>query len=145
MRALKQEELAALLEESLAYARTYHREKLGPGLFTNPVLPAFPTPRPWAQLDKAYDGRVTNLFEGFATLMQSAPEMFEPPFRVLRNAEDGRTWKVRTSGVVVEIEITLEDGTNITRERKCASAEKADFEVTALVAEQLQDGFVEVR
>jgi len=145
MRALKQEELAVLLEESLAYARSYHREKLGPGLFTAPSLPAIAEPRPWAQLDKAYEARLTDLFEGFAKLMDVSPALFEPPFRVLRNAEDGRTWKVRTSGVLVEIQIVLDDGTAINRERRCASAEKAELEALALVAEQLQDGFVEAR
>jgi hypothetical protein len=44
-----------------------------------------------------------------------------------------------------EIQIVLEDGTAIKRERRCASAEKAEFEALALVAEQLQDGFVEAR
>jgi hypothetical protein len=145
MRALKTDDLAALLEEAIAFARTYHREKLAPGLFESPVVPVFETPRTWAQLDKVYYASAPDLFERSANLLERHPDLFAPPFRELKNAADGRKWKVRTSGTMVEIEIELDDGTSIKRERRCASAEKAEAEARALIAEQLADGFVESR
>ncbi len=143
LRAMKAEDLATLIEESLAFGRASQREKLGPGLFTDPPIAAFPTPRTWTQIDRAYCAHAPDLFERFASLLESMPELFEPPFRQLRNAEDGRKWKVRTSGVVVEIQIELADGTLITRERRCTSNETAEIEALALINEQLQDGFSE--
>lgn len=143
--ALKQDGLVAILEESLAYARAHHRERLNPGMLTEPATSVpYETPRLWAPLERAYLEGAPDLFEAVAALIESSPALFEPPFRELKNA-DGTTWKVRTSGVLVEIKIELNDGTSIARERRCASTEKAELEVLSLIKEQLQDGFVEAR
>ena len=142
--AMGRTEVATLLQESLATAREHHRHLLAPGLFNDPVLPVIENPRALAQLDKAYFALPHDLFESFASLIEAAPNLFEPPFRQLRHGEDGRKWRVRTSGAAIEIEIELEDGTLITRTRQCTTASRAEQEVQTLINEQLADGFVDV-
>jgi hypothetical protein len=142
--AMGRTEIASLLQEALATTREHHRHLLAPGLTTEPVLPVIESPRSLAQLDKAYFALPHDLFESFASLIEAAPHFFEPPFRQLQHREDGRKWRVRTSGAAIEIEIELDDGTSITRTRQCATASRAEQEVQTLINEQLADGFVDV-
>ncbi len=144
LKAMGRNELAALLEESLGTAREHHRHLLAPALTTEPVLTATETPRLLPVLDKSYFSLSGDLFESFASLIEAAPQLFEPPFRELQHREDGRKWRVRTSGASIEIEIQLEDGTSITRTRQLATASRAEQEVQTMINEQLADGFVDV-
>ena len=79
------------------------------------------------------------------SLLEQEPLLFEPPFHELQHLEDGRKWRVRTSGAGIEIEIALSEGTLITRKRACATATQAEQETAALIAEQVADGFTELR
>lgn len=137
-------EFCGLLQEALMMARQDYRHLLAPGLAEQPVLPVMEAPRSFAQLDKAYFALPVDLFESFASLIEAAPHLFEPPFRQLQHREDGRKWRVRTSGAAIEIEIELEDGTSITRTRQCATASRAEQDVQTLINEQLADGFVDL-
>ncbi len=142
--AMERPELARVLEESLVVAREEYRHLLAPSLFQQPVVAKPDTMRTWGLLEKAYLSQSRELFDAFATLIETRPNLFEPPFRQLRNRDDGRKWRVRTSGAAIEIEIELEDGTSITRTRQCATAQRAEQDVQAMIAEQLADGFVDV-
>lgn len=142
--AMGRSDLSALVQESLAFARVNNRHLLAPSLVHEPVLPEVASPRAWAQLDKSYLALSQNLFEALASLIETMPQLFEPPFRELKNREDGRKWKVRTSGAGIEIEIELADGTSVTRKRACTTAAKAELEVQGMINEQLADGFVDV-
>ena len=143
LNAMGRTELAAILTESLASARVNHRHLLAPGLFHEPAIPEAESPRTLAQLDKSYFSLSNDLFEAFASLIESAPQLFEPPFRELKHREDGRKWRVRTSGSAIEIEIVLDDGTTITRTRQSATASRAEQDVQTMINEQLADGFVD--
>ena len=144
LNAMGRTELSSLVTESLSIARVHHRHLLAPGLFHEPVLTIPESPRTLIQLDKLYFNLSGDLFEAFASLIESAPHLFEPAFRELQHAEDGRKWRVRTSGAAIEIEIVLEDGTTITRTRQLANASRAEVEVQTMINEQLADGFVDV-
>lgn len=144
LNCMQHPELATIVQESLVFAREQNRHLLAPGLFHEPKLPEITSPRPWGQLDKAYVAASRNLFESCASLIESMPHLFEPPFRELKNREDGRKWKVRTSGAGIELEIELADGTSITRKRSCTTPAKAEAEVQTMINEQLADGFVDV-
>ena len=138
-------DLAALVQESLVCARVNSRHLLAPGLSTEPVLPEVASPRTWAQLDTSYNALSRELFDAFASLIESMPQLFDPPYRELQHKDDGRKWRIRTSGAGIEIEIVLEDGTSITRNRQCATAARAEQEVQVMIQEQLADGFVDSR
>lgn len=142
--AMERPELARVLEESLVVAREEHRHLLAPSLFHVPALTKPDVMRSFGQLEKVYLAGAKELFEAFASLIEAQPQLFEPPFRQLQHREDGRKWRVRTSGAAVEIEIELEDGTSITRTRQCATAQRAEQDVQAMITEQLADGFVDV-
>lgn len=144
LQAMGRADLAVLVQESLIGARLNHRHLLAAELTHAPVLPENATPRTWAQLDTAYTAIAHNLFEAYASLIEAKPELFNPTYRELRHT-DGRTWRIRTSGAAIELEIGLEDGTSINRLRQCANAERAEQEMKAMIEEQLADGFVEGR
>lgn len=143
LKVMGRPDLATIVEESLSSARVNHRHLLAPGLFHEPQIAENEAPRTFAQLDKAYTSLSGDLFEAFASLIESAPHLFEPPFRELKNREDGRKWRVRTSGASIEIEIELDDGTSITRMRQCPSSGRAELEMQTMITEQLADGFLE--
>jgi hypothetical protein len=142
--AMRRTDLAALVQESLSFARVHNRHLLSPSLVNEPVLPEVAEPRTWNSLDKSYQGLSQNLFDALASLIESMPQLFEPPYRELKNRADGRKWKVRTSGAGIEIEIELADGTTVMRKRACTTAAKAEAEVQTMINEQLADGFVDV-
>lgn len=137
-------QLAAIVEESLLFARENHRHLVAPTVLHEPKFPGAAAPRDWSRLEKAYVSASPSLFESFATLIENRAHLFEPPFRMLQNHQDGRKWKVRTSGAGIELEIELADGTCIARRRSCSSALKAEQEVQTMINEQLLDGFVDV-
>jgi hypothetical protein len=143
LNAMQHGDLATIVQESLVFAREQNRHLLAPGLFHEPKI-ELTSPRNWGQLDKAYTSAARNLFESFASLIETVPHLFEPPFRELKNRTDGRKWKVRTSGAGIELEIELADGTSITRKRSCTTPAKAEAEVQTMINEQLADGFVDV-
>lgn len=142
LQAMGRTELALLVQESLVNARLNHRHLLAAELTSAPALPENASPRSWAQLDTSYQALSRDLFEAYASLLEARPELFDPAYRELRHS-DGRTWRIRTSGAAIELEIGLEDGTSINRLRQCATAERAEQEMAAMIAEQLADGFVE--
>jgi hypothetical protein len=142
LHAMGRAELAVLVQESLINARLNHRHLLASELTHAPVLPENASPRSWTQLENAYYPLARDLFEAYASLIESKPELFNPTYRTLRHS-DGRTWRIRTSGAAIELEIGLEDGTSINRLRQCATAERAEQEMKSMLEEQLADGFVE--
>lgn len=139
---MKRDDLAAVARESLGYAKLVHPELLDDSV----DAPTLPAARPWGQLDKAYYAVARDdLSEDFAAFVESRPELFDPPFQQVRHPGDGRLWKARACGPTVEIQIVLDDGTAITRERKQASPAAAQRELQRLVEEQLSEGFVRVK
>ena len=142
---MRRSDLVALLRESLAFARGVNRQLLAPALHQEPSTADVLTPRTWKQLDQAWSTTPKDLFNLFALLLEEEPLLFAPPFHELQHLEDGRKWRVRTSGAGIEIEIALSDGTVITRKRACATASQAEQETAALIAEQVADGFTTLR
>lgn len=141
--SLQRDDLAAIVRESLSYARARHPQLVDESVH---ATPAIPSPRTWARLDEAYYALPRDsLTESYATLIESMPQLFEPPFHELHHPSDGRRWKVRASGAVVEIQIELEDGTSVTRERKQGSSAAAEREMQQLREEQRREGFVKVK
>lgn len=65
-----------------------------------------------------------------------------PPFRTFTHS-DGRRWDVRVAGVELNVHIHLDDGESIARTHRFRSSAEATTEEARLIAEQLQDGFVE--
>lgn len=136
LRQMKRDELSAIVAESLAFAHAQHPELVDDSI---DVVPKIAMPRTWAQLDQAWYALPRH--DLYATLLDSLPHLFEPPFTVLKHA-DGRAWKVRANGAQIEIHIILDDGHELTRERKEATPAAAQREVHRLIEEQLRDGFV---
>lgn len=138
LEAMGRSDIADLVREALSFAHRYQPEVVNEAVRLRPPIEH---PRAWPTLEKAYLARPQGLTEAFTAFVESRPELFEPPFHQLHHP-DGRKWRIRANGAVLEIEIVLEDGSVVSRNRKIGSTAAADKEMKGLIDEQLADGFV---
>lgn len=79
-----------------------------------------------------------------ACILQAPPaEPREDDFRVFRHPEDG-TWSIARVGSNIHLRIVSPDGEVSSRTRKAKSAGEAERNASALIENQLADGYVEV-
>jgi hypothetical protein len=99
--------------------------------------------RAWTRLDNAWYALRPSVNDVTEQLLHERPELFEATTFELMH-DDGRRWRVRAFGSTLDIEIVFPDE-RVTRSRKLESAAVALAEAKRLLAEQLQDGFVQAQ